>query len=118
MTPEELEALRENYEERAAIMEYDGRLTREDAERAARLAEDEAAVVRRHEGLSFVHDRAQTVTRGREEPDARRGRRVHVARGAITLGEATSQARAFRLIEGVEGTVDAQLGGGDHGGSL
>jgi hypothetical protein len=36
VTPEELEALRENYEERAAIMEYDGRLTREDAERAAR----------------------------------------------------------------------------------
>lgn len=36
MTPEELEALRENWEERAAIMEYDGRMTRDDAERAAR----------------------------------------------------------------------------------
>lgn len=31
---------RERYEERAAIMEYDGGMSREDAERAARLSLD------------------------------------------------------------------------------
>lgn len=35
VSPEELAALRGEYEERAAIMEFDGGLSREEAERAA-----------------------------------------------------------------------------------
>lgn len=35
MSPEDLAALRDDFEERAAIMEYDGGLSREQAERAA-----------------------------------------------------------------------------------
>lgn len=55
MTPEQAE----DYEERAAIMEYDGGLTREEAERAAR-----ARVLRGGE-MSY-----QVAKRGHREPRA------------------------------------------------